>query len=89
MAHCEELHQLLTQTVIPEIEHVIVQMDSYAANNEITPDMAEEQTSIKAIHDNFSNIVASIEAKEIEAGNCEELLKELNMMRQMGMEADI
>lgn len=88
MTPCEELRDLLNETVIPEIENVMKQMADYSADNEITDEMAEEQNNTKAINDNFLNIVAAIDAKEIDPANCEELLKELNMMRQMGMEEE-
>lgn len=89
MTHCEELHKLLTEVVIGEVDQVVKQMEGYAAENELTPEMEEEQTGIRAIRDNFLNIVQAIETKQIEEGNCEELLKELNMMRQMGAEAPL
>jgi len=88
MSHCQELKTLLNETVLPEVKHIIDQMQEYAAKNEITQDMKEEQDNIHAVYDNFNNIADAIETGEIEAGNCEELLKELNMMRQMGMEAE-
>ncbi len=88
MTPCEELYDLLTQTVIPEIGNMIKQMEEYTAANEVTPEMTQEYENTKAINENFENIAAAITAKEIETGNCEELLKELNMMRSMGMEAE-
>ena len=89
MSHCQELKKLLDETVLPEVRNIIDQMQEYASNNEITQDMKEEQDSIHAIYENFNNIADAIVTGEIEAGNCEELLKELNMMRQMGMEAEV
>ena len=89
MTHCEELHKLLIEEVINEVNNVVEQMESYAAENELTPEMEEEQAGIRAIRDNFLNIVQAIETKQIEEGNCEELLKELNMMRQMGTDTPL
>ncbi len=89
MTHCEELHKLLTEEVINEVDHVVEQMESYASENELTPEMQEEQNGIRAIRDNFLNIVQAIETKQIDEGNCEELLKELNMMRQMGADTPL
>ncbi len=86
MSHCNALYELLTQTVLPEIESILTQMDDYATQHSITDEMAQDQAGMKAMYENFSNIVAAIESKTIEAANCESLLKELNMMRQMGME---
>ncbi|RUM61821.1 MAG: hypothetical protein DSZ03_07895 [Sulfurimonas sp.] len=88
MPHCQELYELLRQTVLPEIESVMTQMETYASQHDISDEMAQDQAGIKAMFENFSNIVAAIEAREIEAANCESLLSELNMMRQMGTEAE-
>ena len=84
MTHCEELHKLVTEVFISDVDQVIGQMDGYAAENELSHEMEEEQAGIRAIRDNFMNIVQAIETKQIEEGNCEELVKELSMMRQMG-----
>ena len=89
MTHCEELHKLLTEEVIHEVGNVVKQMEGYAAENELTPEMEEEQAGIRAIRDNFLNIIQAIEMKQIEEGNCEELLKELSMMRQMGADTPL
>ncbi|GEM_PF-4422249 len=88
-SHCNELHELLSQTVLPEIESVLTQMQTYAAEHEITDEMAQDQAGMQAMFENFTNIVAAIDAKEIEASNCESLLQELNMMRQMGTQAEL
>ncbi len=87
-SHCSELHELLSQIVLPEIQSVLTQMQTYAVAHEITDEMAQDQAGMQAMFENFNNIVAAIEAEEIEASNCESLLKELNMMRQMGMESE-
>jgi hypothetical protein len=86
MSPCRELYELLTQHVIKDVQSVLEQMKAYASTNELTPEMIEEQSGLIAIHDNFLEIQDAIESGEIEAENCEALLKELNMMRQMGSE---
>ncbi len=83
MSHCTELHELLTQTVLPEISSILSQMQTYASQHDITPEMAQDQAGMQAMFENFNNIVTAINAQEITAANCESLLNELNMMRQM------
>ncbi|MEA3523307.1 MAG: hypothetical protein U9R50_10045 [Campylobacterota bacterium] len=83
MTPCKELYDLLTNHVIKDVESVVKQMNDYANENEITPEMQEERNGLLAIHENFLDIQNAIEDESIETKNCEELLKELNMMRQM------
>jgi hypothetical protein len=86
MTPCEELYKLLSENVLPEVENVLGQMQTFANENTLTPEMQAEQQNLHAIHDNFLDIHTAIESGEIDPKNCEELLKELNMMRQMGAE---
>ncbi|MEA1918919.1 MAG: hypothetical protein U9N52_03680 [Campylobacterota bacterium] len=84
MTPCKELYDLLSDHVIPDVESVLSQMQEYANANDLTPEMHEEQNGLIAIHDNFTEIQDAIESGEIDAKNCEELLKELSLMREMG-----
>lgn len=84
MSVCEELHKLLSETVIHEVDNVVGQMDAYAREHELTPEMQEEQTAIRVIRDNFLNIIQAIELQEIEEENCRQILEELTMVRSMG-----
>ena len=84
MTPCKDLHDLLTNHVIKDVDSVMQQMNAYASKNEVTPEMQEERSGLEAIRDNFLEIQSAIEEQEIDPKNCEELLKELSMMRQMG-----
>jgi len=84
MTLCKELYDLLTNHVIKDVESVMQQMNEFASKNELTPEMQEERSGLEAIHDNFLDIQNAIENQDIDSKNCEELLKELTMMRQMG-----
>ena len=87
MKPCEELYKLLTTQVISDVESVLKQMNTYASDNEITDEMQEERKNLMAIHEYFLDIQNAIESEDIDTKNCEELLKELSMIRQMGEDA--
>lgn len=84
MTPCEQLYKLLTEEVIHEVDNVVSQMEAYAAEHPLTPEMEEERAGIRVIRDNFLNIIQAIETQQIEPGNCEDLLEELAMVRSMG-----
>jgi hypothetical protein len=86
MKHSEKLYVMLTEEILPEIHKIIKQMDDFAVANEITEEMREELGGIHAMEENFVNIVQAIEQNVIEEKNCEELINEINMMRQMSDE---
>jgi hypothetical protein len=87
MKPCEELYKLLTTQVISDVESVLKQMNEYASDNEITAEMEEERKNLIAIHENFLDIQNAIESEDIDTKNCEELLQELSMIRQMDVDA--
>jgi hypothetical protein len=87
MKPCEELYKLLTTQVISDVESVLKQMNEYASDNEITAEMEEERKNLMAIHENFLDIQNAIESEDIDTKNCEELLQELSMIRQMDVDA--
>jgi molecular chaperone GrpE (heat shock protein) len=85
MTHCEQLHKLLTEKVIHEVNNVVKQMEEFISTaGELSPQMKEEQEGIRAIRDNFLNIIEAIETEQIDQKNCEEIIMELNMFRMMG-----
>jgi hypothetical protein len=87
MKPCEELYKLLTTQVISDVESVLKQMNEYASDNEITAEMEEERKNLIAIHENFLDIQNAIESEDIDTKNCEKLLQELSMIRQMDVDA--
>ncbi len=89
MTPCEELYKLLTNKVIIDVESVLKQMNEYASNNEITDEMQEERNHLLAIHENFLDIQHAIESNDIDVKNCEELLKELSMIKEMSENAPL
>ena len=88
MKHSEELYTLLSETVIPEVEGFMTTMATFMRENEATDDMLQDQEGIRAIHQNFLNILGAIEAGEIDEENCAKLIEEITMLRQMGNQAE-
>jgi len=84
MTPCKELHDLLTNHIIKDANSVMQQMNEYSKNNELTEDMKDEHINLQAMIDHFIEIQSAIEDQEIDPKNCEDLLKEFSMMRQMG-----
>jgi hypothetical protein len=89
MTHAEELHQILTQHIIPEVEDVIEVMTSHLKENEATDEMLQEQAGIQAIHQNFLNILHAVEEGEISEEECLQIKKEIIMLRNMGNKAGV
>jgi hypothetical protein len=84
MKHSEELYTLLSETVIPEVEGFMKTMATFMRENETTEEMLKDQEGIRAIHQNFLDIMGAIEAGEIEEENCAKLIEEITMLRTMG-----
>jgi hypothetical protein len=89
MTSCKELHTLLKGEILVEIENVIAKMAEYAAENELTESMQEEQNNIHAIQTHFNEIVNAIENESMQEEDCERILEELHTMRQMGEQAGL
>ena len=87
MKPCEELYDLLIKDVIPDVQSVLAKMSEYSKDNEITDEMREEQNNLIAVHENFLNIQNAIESKDIDIKNCEDILNELSVIRQMDADA--
>ena len=86
MKHSQQLHRLLSNDVIPEVEQFMQKMQAFSNTNETTPQMQEDQAGIVAILENFMDILHAIEDGSIEEENCEQLLNEITTMRKMGSE---
>ncbi|MDX1294658.1 MAG: hypothetical protein R3302_00225 [Sulfurimonadaceae bacterium] len=88
MTHADELRQILTEHIIPEVEDVMEVMDDHLKENEATEEMLQEHAGIKAIHQNFVNILNAVEAGEISDEECVRIMKEIVMLRNMGNKAE-
>jgi hypothetical protein len=89
MTYSKELYNLLTESVIPEVEAVMKSMSEYLETNEPTEEMKRDKEGLSVIHQNFLDIMIAIEEGEIEEENCKQLLEEIKMLRSMGNEAGV
>jgi hypothetical protein len=89
MKHSQELYTLLSETVIPEVEGFMKSMNEFLENNEATEELLQDQQGIRAIHQNFLDIMIAIEEGEIDEENCAKLIQEITMLREMGNQAGI
>lgn len=88
MTHADELRQILTEHIIPEVEDVMEVMDDHLKENEATEEMLQEHAGIQAIHENFVNILNAVEAGEVSEDECVRIMKEIVMLRNMGNKAE-
>ncbi len=89
MKHSEELYKLLSETVIPEVEAFMKSMNQFLEQNEATEELLQDQQGIRAIHQNFLDIMFAIEEGDIEEENCAKLIEEITMLRTMGNQAGV
>jgi predicted Rossmann-fold nucleotide-binding protein len=88
MTHAEELRQILTEHIIPEVEDVMEVMNDHLKENEATDEMLQEHAGIQAIHKNFLNILNAVDSGEISEDECVKIMQEIIMLRNMGNKAE-
>jgi len=78
MSYLEKLEELITKSVIPDIEDALDEIFEEIANNkEADEDTKEEIEELRAFKEDLNDIVADIQSGEIEEDECKEIYDDI------------
>ena len=84
MKHSEQLHILLAETIIPEMETFMQKLQGHIDESGITDDRQQDQQGVRALHEHFLEMLSMIEDGELDEAACEKFYGEISSMREMG-----
>lgn len=76
----KELYELVTNTMIPEVESYIEDLHKLIENNEQTDETLEEVRDMESFLVELQNILLAIDENKIEDEQAKEILEKINKM---------
>ncbi|AXH11674.1 hypothetical protein [Halarcobacter bivalviorum] len=76
----KELYELVTNTMIPEVENYIEDLHKLIENNEQTDETLEEVRDMESFLVELQNILLAIDENKIEDEQAKEILEKINKM---------
>lgn len=86
MTNAQELKKMLEEEVIPEIEEYMDEIFELIADKKSTKEDEAELEEVRALRDDFREMLEELEADEIDEEECGEIIEELMAMRTGGEE---
>lgn len=76
----KELYELVTNTMIPEVENYIEDLHKLIENNEQTDETLEEVRDMESFLVELQNILLAIDENKIDDEQAKEILEKINKM---------
>ena len=85
--NAEVLAGLLREEIIPEIEEYLDDLfEKIAGEKKATDEDKSQYEELRELRDNFSEMLKDVESGEMDEEECEELIEELEAMRDLDEE---